>query len=253
MNTILREITNNITQNQNQNRQETRENSLALVQEQNRFFDSRFGQAIDRGIDLGIRAIFPDFLEQSVINVKNTLIQEGLREGINKAVSEAVNMGRRAIDAVRGVFRSGNDARSAVEQGDLIGNVSKEIDEVVGKLGNHTVEGIHIGNRLAQGKEMMLELVRRNIDSSLSMQNELSNEMDGRITNWNSAFENEDFSRMQGEYEIITEIASNLMPTERLQSDLRKLENIHNLIKNNRKQLQYLRTRKTSRRNIGIK
>jgi len=110
MDAILREVTNNLNQN------ESREASLTLLQEQNRFFETRLGQVVDRGIDLGIRAIFPDFLEQSVIEVKNALIHEGLREAINTAVQEALDLGRQVMDSVRGVFRSGNDVRTSTRE-----------------------------------------------------------------------------------------------------------------------------------------
>ena len=85
--------------NNNQNLEHSRqmENSLAIVEEQNRFLDSRIGRVINQGIDFGIRAIFPNFLEDKVIGVKDAFINEGLNAAARQAVDSALELGRRAL------------------------------------------------------------------------------------------------------------------------------------------------------------
>jgi len=117
----------------------------------------------------------------------------------------------------------------------LIDNVSKEIDLVIEKVEGQNINGTNIARGLATGKEMLLQMVRRNIETEINTQTKLSGDIDSRIANWNDGLENKEFSKMENEYNEITKIATNLMPTEKLQSDIRKLENIHHLIKNNGK------------------
>ena len=49
------------------------------------------GKSINTAIDVAIRAILPDFIEEQVINVKNNLIENGLKEGINKTIDDVVD------------------------------------------------------------------------------------------------------------------------------------------------------------------
>ena len=48
-----------------------------LDKQQNNFLESTLGQVIDSSVDLGLRAILPNFIEDEVIEIKDTLIKEG--------------------------------------------------------------------------------------------------------------------------------------------------------------------------------
>ena len=60
------------------------------------------GKSINTAIDVAIRALLPDFIEEQVINVKNNLIENGLKEGINKTIDDVVDFGKSAVGLVTG-------------------------------------------------------------------------------------------------------------------------------------------------------
>lgn len=64
----------NVTNNQQE---------LVTEKEQNNFLDSTLGKVIDSAIDVGLRMILPDFVEEGIIGVKDALIQ-GRFKGRNK-------------------------------------------------------------------------------------------------------------------------------------------------------------------------
>ena len=72
----------NLSINQNLEREETNE----LAVKQDGFLNSTIGKIINTAIDLGLRWVLPDFVENQVIDVKNSLIKGGLKEGIDKAI-----------------------------------------------------------------------------------------------------------------------------------------------------------------------
>ena len=53
------------------------------------------------------------------------------------------------------------------------------------------------------------------------------------INNWKEYFNNKDFDGMQKEYNKIEKQIDNLIPIEKTINDVRTIENLHNLIKNN--------------------
>ncbi|MCL2382801.1 MAG: hypothetical protein FWC79_01160 [Oscillospiraceae bacterium] len=228
MNSNILEMTNSLGQSVG------RENSLTIAREQDRFFDTTLGRVINRGIDLGIRAIFPEFLENKVIDVKDALINEGLNSAIRTAIDQTLELGRRALsDFLTRGFRNVSDARDVLETGDLLANVSKELDHVIERTERNNADRLNIGSNLSERKAMLLEMVRRDVDSCISEQIELTDTINSHITKWNDALQKGNFRSMENEFAQVQEKMVAVMPTENMIKDVRTLENLHNLIKNN--------------------
>ena len=68
--------------NNNENLQ-VNNNELVTEQEQNTFLESTLGKVINSALDVGIRMILPDFIEEGVIGIKDSLMQGGLKEGVD--------------------------------------------------------------------------------------------------------------------------------------------------------------------------
>ena len=54
-------------------------NRLNIENEKNNFFNNTFGKTINYAIDIGLRAILPDLIENQVIDIKNSLLNNGLQ------------------------------------------------------------------------------------------------------------------------------------------------------------------------------
>ena len=74
--------------------------------EKNNFLNSVLGKTINTAIDIGLRAILPDLIENQVIDIKNALLQNGLKAGIDTAVNSAINLGKSAVGIVTGNFEN---------------------------------------------------------------------------------------------------------------------------------------------------
>lgn len=88
-----------------------------IGEEQNKFLESTFGKVINTGIDVAIRALLPNFLEDEVIGIKNVIINDGFKEGIKTAINAASNIGKSVTGIFTGKFDSVSQAYSAVKSG----------------------------------------------------------------------------------------------------------------------------------------
>ena len=75
------QLENEINLNQNSN-------EIVSEKEQNNFLNSTLGKVVDSAIDVGLRMVLPDFVEEGAIAVKDALLQGGLKEGIDTVVVE---------------------------------------------------------------------------------------------------------------------------------------------------------------------
>ena len=82
------------------------ENNLVNEKDQNNFLETTLGKTINTGIDIGIRALLPDFIDDQVINIKNNLLKNGLKEGISKTIDDTIEIDIRPEDLEIGTYRS---------------------------------------------------------------------------------------------------------------------------------------------------
>lgn len=210
-------------------------NNLDLEKSQNNFFNTNIGKVINNGIDIGLRYILPDLIEEEVIEVKNALMKNGLNEGIHTAVDNIVNIGKSAVGIITGNFENISQIKKAVEQGGVIDTISEILDLATNKakkvgLINNTISSLIIG-----GKNSILNNVSRSIEKELSNQEKNIEKLDKYSENWKNYYEKNDFDKMEKEYNKIKEKLQEIIPIERTIKKAREIETIHNLIKNNGK------------------
>ena len=67
------------------------ENEIMTEKNQNKFLETMLGKTINGAVDIGLRWVLPDLIEDEIINIKDSLIKGGLKEGINTAINTAIN------------------------------------------------------------------------------------------------------------------------------------------------------------------
>ena len=55
-------------------------NKIVNENTQKSFLETTLGKTINTAIDIGLRAILPDFVENQVIGIKNNLLNYGLKD-----------------------------------------------------------------------------------------------------------------------------------------------------------------------------
>ena len=55
---------------------------------QDNFLETNLGKIINTAVDYGLKFILPDLFEDQIINIKNTILKDGLGDGINNTTPE---------------------------------------------------------------------------------------------------------------------------------------------------------------------
>ena len=208
-------------------------NNLKNEVEQKNFLETTLGKTINTGIDIGIRALLPDYIEEQVIDLKDNLIKYGLKDGIKKSIDDAINLGKSAIGIVTGNFENISQVQEAIKSGGIIDNVSNLLDDVINKVYSKGLINSTVAKTIKQGKNSILNNVEKNIENTFNKQINSLEYTEKYINNWKVYFNNKDFEGMEKEYKKIEKEINNLIPIEKTISDVRTIENLHNLIKNN--------------------
>ena len=204
-----------------------------LEVKQNNFLQSALGKAINNGINIGLRYVLPNWAEDKVIELKDNLLNYGLKDGVSKTIQSVIDTGKSAIGIVTGNFENVNQINEAVKNGGIIDSVSEIFDSVLNKIYSTGKINSTTFNLIRNGKNSILNNVERNIESTLTSQITSSQRMENYINNWKDYFKDKDFSGMEKEYKKIKIDLKELVPIENTINNARNIEILHNLIKNN--------------------
>lgn len=210
-------------------------NNIANETTQRSFLETTLGKAVNTAVDIGIRAILPDFIENQIINIKDNLLNYGLKDGITQTIDDAIDLGKSAIGLFTGNFENVNQMQSAIKSGGLIDGISSLLDTVVDKVKKAGLINSTVANTIKQGKNIILNNLESNITSTFNKQYEAIDYANKYISNWKEYFENKDFSGMEKEYKKLEKQLNDIAPIEKTIDEAKTIQILHNLIKNNGK------------------
>lgn len=209
------------------------ENNLVNENKQKNFLETTLGKTINTAVDIGIRALLPDFIDEQVINIKDNLLNYGLKDGITKTIDDSIDLGKSAIGIVTGNFENVSQMQEAIKTGGLIDGISSLLDTVVDKVKEAGLINNTVASTIKQGKNVILNSVESNIENTFNKQYESIEYINKYISNWKNYFEDKNFEGMEKEYNKIETQLKNVAPIQKTINDAKTIEVLHNLIKNN--------------------
>ena len=218
---------------ENNNNLEINSNELVSEKEQNSFLESTIGKVVNSALDIGLRMVLPDLIEDGIIEVKDAILENGFKEGVSTAINSAIDLGKSIKGIFTGKFEDISQARDAIKSGGIIDNISNVLDTVLDKTTSSGIIDNNIANLISNGKDAILNSVSNNIENEFMEQINGAEKLAKYEDNWKNYFENKDFEGMEREYEKKREKLKELLPIENTIKEARVIENLHTKKKNN--------------------
>lgn len=203
------------------------------LNENNNFLKTAFGIAVNETINYGLRKILPNFLEEQVIEIKDALLNNGIRDGINTAIDKVSDLGKSITGIFTGNFEKVSQVEMAVKKGGLIDEFSKLFDKGIDNIKEKDYIDKGTSNILKNSKDVMEKTLDYNITLLLKEQEKIIKEIDNCIEKWNNYKSDKDFEKMEIEYNKIQNKIEQIIPLKETVEKIRELENLHSIIKNN--------------------
>lgn len=208
-------------------------NNINLEKSNNNFLNNIFGKTINTAIDIGLKAILPDLIENQIIDIKNSLLENGLKSGINTAINSAVDFGKSAAGIVTGNFENINQVKIAIGNGGIVDSVSNVLDKVINTVYQKGYIDKNIKNLIKNGKNVLLKNVSDNIKNQLDEQTNEVEKLEKYLDNWKDSYNKKDFLNMEKIYNKIEKQSEKIIPLENIINETKQIKALHNLIKNN--------------------
>ncbi len=177
--------------------------------------------------------MLPEFVDEQIINIKDNLINYGLKEGITKTIEDSIDLGKSALGIITGNFENVSQMQNAVKSGGLIEGVSSLLDNVVDKVRQAGLINNTVAKTIKQSKNVILNNVESNIENSFEKQYQAITYTEKYINKWKEYFNSRNFEGMEKEYKRLEKQLKNIAPIEKTINEARTIKMLHNLIKNN--------------------
>ena len=207
-------------------------NNLVNSNTQNKFLETTLGKVINLGLDTGIRMLLPDLIEDQIINVKDEILNNGFKSGINKAISSAIDLGKSAVGMVTGNFENIEQARTVIKSGGLLDSLSNLLDKGINLLSKNSKISKNVTSIIKSGKNVILDSINSNIENNFDNQVSTIEKIGKYSKNWKEYYQKQDFDGMQKEYNKLKSSLKEVLPMENTLKEARIIENLHKLIKN---------------------
>lgn len=171
------------------------ENEEDIEEKQNGFLESTIGKVINTGVDVAIRAILPNAIEDEVIGVKNVIITDGFKEGIKAAINAASNIGKSISGIFTGKFDTVSQAYTAIKSGGIIDSASKLVDSAVKSAQDNSLINSSTAKFLKKSKNVFKDCIASKIEENFMEQVDGVEKVGKYINNWNTYLNQKDFAR----------------------------------------------------------
>lgn len=203
-----------------------------IGEKQNKFLEGTLGKVINTGVDIALRAILPNAIEDEVIGIKNVIINDGFKEGIKSAISAASNIGKSITGIFTGKFDTVSQAYTAVKSGGIIDTASKMVDTAVKSAQENNLIKPTTAKVIKKSKNVVKDCISSKIEEEFMSQVDGIEKVGKYIENWNDCLAKKDLVGMKREYNKITKKLDTLIPLESTLKEARSIENVQTLIKN---------------------
>ena len=127
-------------------------------------------------------------IEEQIIDVKNVLLTNGLKEGIDSAIKAAIDFGKSALGIVTGKFENLSQAHTAIKKGGIIDGISEVIDNVLESSTKNELLSKNTGRLIKKGKNAILDTISSNIEDKFMQEMNALEKVSKYISNWNNYY-----------------------------------------------------------------
>ena len=144
-----------------------------------------------------------------------------------------IDIGKSISGIFTGEFENISQVKTAIGSGGVIDTFSDLIDKASNKIYQKGIISRQIKSVITSGKDIILNNVTSNIKNEMNFQERSIQNIGRYVDNFNEYLKNKDFNGMTKEWKKIQVNLKNIIPLENILKQVRQIENIYNLIKNN--------------------
>ncbi len=206
--------------------------SKNIKNNQKDFLETTLGKNINTALDIGLKLVLPDSIEKDIIDVKNKLLKNGIKDGVKEVVNSLVENLKKIKGIITGNFKDVSQVKECVEKDGTIDKISDILKDAINISVDKKIIDKKTGKKIKDGEKTILDTISENLEKEFEREIKIQNNIEKNIEKWKKYYEEENFNKMEGIMKKINNEKSKIFKMEKLEKEIEKIQNIHELIKN---------------------
>ena len=204
--------------------------NLELDKSKNDFFNTTVGKVIDNTVNIAIKALVPDIIDDQVINVKDAIIEGGFEEGLEEIKRSGTNFKESIKGIITGEFKTIEQMKIAIKDGGILDFVSLCVDKGIKCLSEKTGIDKSTLNLVSSGKDLLVNQITSSIENKFTEQLEEIERLDKYCEEWKESYNDKDLGKINIVYEKIEDSLENVIQIESVLNKVNNIKNLNELI-----------------------
>lgn len=183
---------------------------------------------VDIVLNIGLKAVLPNFLENDVIEIKDTFIKEGFLEGVQEILNKLEDMGKSIIGIFSGQFETIEQIKRLVQTDGILDGISKLLDKILKRMLNKGKIDKNIYNLIKTGKTEMLNILEEELKSTYQENTYSLEKLNLYCEEWKESYKKQDYKEMK---KSINKIKQRLEKSELVEDIIKEARNIEKVQK----------------------
>lgn len=188
------------------------------------------GNLANEALDIGLRTILPDSIEEDIIDIKNKFIEEGFTEGL-KETNEKIKDILKSIQGIfTGKFENIDQVKRLIETDGILDSASEIIDKISKNLLNKKIISKSTYNLIKKGKKDILNSLESKLESYYKIDTYNLEKIEEYCQNWKKSYNEGNYKEMKNNINKIKQKLEKSEEVEKIINQARELEKIQKYI-----------------------
>lgn len=211
-----------------------KKNNILNVERDNKsFWESNFGKIINGAINFGIKATLPRWMQNEIIEIKDSILTDGIQAGVQTAADKVVDIGKSIQGIFTGDFESISQINRVINNGGLMDAISDLLDSVINWAKKENKISNKTSKIIKSSKNTLLSNIEKSIGNSMESQLESIEKINNYIEKWNQYYKENDLTNMKKIHTRIKNEMQKIMPIENVLKKVEYVNNLQELIQKN--------------------
>ena len=155
------------------------------------------GNLVDNALEIGLRTILPDFIEDDVIDIKNKFIEAGFTEGIKEANEKVKDIFKSIQGIFTGKFESIDQVKRLIETDGILDAASDLIDKILKTMLSKKKINKSTYNLIKTGKKEILNSLESELENYYKIDTYSLEKIQEYCQEWKENYTKKNYQEMQ--------------------------------------------------------
>lgn len=184
------------------------------------------GNIANAGLEFGLRAILPDFIEDDVIEIKDTFIEEGFIDGVQSIIDKAEDIGKSITGIFTGRFETVEQIKRLIQKDGILEYTSDVIDNILKKMLSKKIISKSTYNLIKTGKKEIVNSLEDQLEGYYKTDEYNMEDLEKYCNEWKENYEKKDYQAMQN---TMKKINRRLEKNKMVESTINQARNIEKI------------------------